>query len=91
MERTVDVAKTSAKIKSRNKTEPTKSTLRENIEAVVIAVILALFIRSFVVQAFKIPSGSMKDTLLIGDHILVNKFIYGVNLKSTLGNLQWLG
>ena len=57
-----------------------KSGLRENIEAIAIAVVLALFIRTFVVQAFKIPSGSMKDTLLIGDHILVNKFIYGVKL-----------
>lgn len=55
-----------------------KGALRENIEAIVVAIILALFIRTFVVQAFKIPSGSMKDTLLIGDHILVNKFIYGV-------------
>jgi signal peptidase I len=55
-----------------------KGALRENIEAIIVAVILALFIRTFVVQAFKIPSGSMKDTLLIGDHILVNKFIYGV-------------
>ena len=64
-----------------------KGALRENIEAIVVAVILALFIRTFVVQAFKIPSGSMKDTLLIGDHILVNKFIYGVKapfLKKTL-------
>ncbi len=57
-----------------------KSALRENIEAIIVAIILALFIRTFVVQAFKIPSGSMKDTLLIGDHILVNKFIYGVKL-----------
>ncbi|MCJ7771777.1 MAG: signal peptidase I [Desulfobacterales bacterium] len=57
-----------------------KSGLRENIEAIVLAVILALFIRTFVVQAFKIPSGSMKETLLIGDHILVNKFIYGVKI-----------
>jgi signal peptidase I len=57
-----------------------KSGLRENIEAIVVAVLLALFIRTFVVQAFKIPSGSMKNTLLIGDHILVNKFIYGVKL-----------
>ena len=64
-----------------------KGALRENIEAIVVAVILALFIRTFVVQAFKIPSGSMKDTLLIGDHILVNKFIYGVKapfIKKTM-------
>lgn len=58
----------------------TKSRLRENVEAILIAILLALFIRTFIVQAFKIPSGSMKDTLLIGDHILVNKFIYGVKL-----------
>jgi len=59
---------------------PAKGPLRENIEAIVIALILALFIRTFVVQAFKIPSGSMLNTLQIGDHILVNKFIYGVKL-----------
>lgn len=58
----------------------TKSRLRENIEAIAVAIILALFIRTFIVQAFKIPSGSMKETLQIGDHILVNKFIYGVKL-----------
>lgn len=57
-----------------------KSTLREYAEAIILAVVLALFIRTFVVQAFKIPSGSMKPTLLEGDHILVNKFIYGVKL-----------
>ncbi|MBW1681782.1 MAG: signal peptidase I [Deltaproteobacteria bacterium] len=57
-----------------------KSVLREYAEAAVIAVILALFIRTFVVQAFKIPSGSMEPTLLVGDHILVNKFIYGVKI-----------
>ena len=57
-----------------------KSRLRENIEAILIAVVLALFIRTFIIQAFKIPSGSMKETLKIGDHILVNKFIYGVKL-----------
>ncbi|PIP36941.1 MAG: signal peptidase I [Desulfobacterales bacterium CG23_combo_of_CG06-09_8_20_14_all_51_8] len=64
----------------KNQTVSPKSKLRENAEAIVIAIVLALFIRAFVVQAFKIPSGSMKDTLLIGDHILVNKFIYGVTL-----------
>jgi signal peptidase I len=54
-----------------------KSLVREYAESIIIAVILALIIRAFVVQAFKIPSGSMEDTLLIGDHLLVNKFIYG--------------
>lgn len=57
-----------------------KSLFREYAEAAAIAVLLALFIRTFVVQAFKIPSGSMEPTLLVGDHILVNKFIYGVKL-----------
>jgi signal peptidase I len=63
--------------------KPAKGKIRENIEALVIAVILALFIRAFVVQAFKIPSGSMQNTLLVGDYILVNKFIYGVKLPFT--------
>jgi len=57
-----------------------KGRFRENVEAILLAIVLALFIRTFVVQAFKIPSGSMKQTLLIGDHILVNKFIYGIKL-----------
>jgi signal peptidase I len=57
-----------------------KSQLRDWSEALVVAAILALIIRTFVVQAFKIPSGSMEDTLLIGDHLLVNKFIYGLNI-----------
>ena len=52
-----------------------KSTLREYFESIVIAVILALFIRTFVVQAFKIPTGSMENNLLVGDHLLVNKFV----------------
>jgi signal peptidase I len=54
-----------------------KSAVREYFESIVIAVILALFIRTFVVQAFKIPTGSMEENLLIGDHLLVNKFVYG--------------
>src|SRR5438128_10646367 len=54
-----------------------KSTIREYFESIVIAVILALFIRTFVVQAFKIPTGSMEQNLLIGDHLLVNKFVFG--------------
>jgi signal peptidase I len=54
-----------------------KSTVREYFESIVIAVILALFIRTFVVQAFKIPTGSMENNLLIGDHLLVNKLIFG--------------
>src|SRR5258706_4481215 len=54
-----------------------KSTVREYFESIVIAVILALFVRTFVVQAFKIPTGSMENNLLIGDHLLVNKFAFG--------------
>ena len=56
-----------------------KSTVREYFESIVIAVILALFVRTFVVQAFKIPTGSMENNLLIGDHLLVNKFVFGPN------------
>ena len=60
--------------------ERKRSSFRENAEAVLVAVLLALVIRTFVVQAFKIPSGSMKPTLQVGDHILVNKFAYGVDI-----------
>ncbi len=60
-----------------------KSNVREYAEAIVIALILALLIRTFVVQAFKIPSGSMEDTLAIGDQILVSKFLYGMSLPFT--------
>ena len=61
---------------NKDKEIKTKSIYREYGEAIIIAIILALFIRTYVVQAFKIPSGSMIPTLQIGDHILVNKFIY---------------
>ncbi len=57
-----------------------KPWYREYGEALLFALILALLIRTFLFQAFKIPSGSMEDTLLIGDHLLVNKFIYGTQL-----------
>jgi signal peptidase I len=57
-----------------------KSVPREYLESVVVAVILALFIRTFVVQAFKIPTGSMETNLLIGDHLLVNKVVYSPSL-----------
>lgn len=57
-----------------------KRQLKETIEAVVVALVLALLIRAFIVQAFKIPSSSMEDTLLIGDHLLVNKFSYGLQV-----------
>jgi len=60
-----------------------KSLLWEYVEAIITALILALLIRTFVVQAFKIPSGSMIPTLLIGDHILVNKFLYGTQIPFT--------
>ncbi len=61
-------------------TKKPKSKIQEYAEAIIIAILIAFFIRTFVVQAFKIPSGSMKPTLLIGDHILVSKFIYGVKI-----------
>lgn len=60
-----------------------KSAVREWAESIVIALILALFIRQFIVQAFKIPTGSMRMTLIEGDRILVNKFIYGAKFPFT--------
>ena len=58
----------------------TKSKIQEYIEAILIAILIAAVIRTFVVQAYKIPSRSMVPTLLVGDHLLVNKFIYGVKI-----------
>ncbi len=61
----------------------TKSVIREWAESIFVAFILAMVIRTFVVQAFKIPTGSMRPTLLEGDLILVNKFIYGAKIPFT--------
>ncbi|MFQ5863893.1 MAG: signal peptidase I [bacterium] len=55
-----------------------KNKVREYTEAILVALLAAMFLRAFVIQAFRIPTGSMKDTLLVGDFLLVNKFIYGV-------------
>lgn len=65
-------------------TNDSMKSFRDTIEAVVVALLLAFVIRAFVVQAFKIPSGSMLDTLQIGDHLLVTKFAYDVRLPSTI-------
>jgi len=68
-----------------------KSKFREYAEAIVMAVLIAFFIRTFIIQAFKIPSGSMKPTLQIGDHILVTKFIYGIKIpiiRKTLASIS---
>lgn len=73
----------STKIEPENKSVLKSIFSRENVEAVVIAFILAFFIRTFVIQAFKIPSGSMLQTIQLGDHILVNKFIYGIKIPFT--------
>ena len=60
-----------------------KSVVREYAEAIFIAILLALVIRTLIIQAFTIPSGSMMDTLLVGDYILVNKFLYGPEIPLT--------
>ena len=65
------------------KPDKKKSAVREYAEAIVVAVALALLIRQFVVQAFRIPSGSMEDTLLVGDFLMANKFVYGAKIPFT--------
>lgn len=62
---------------------PPKSTTRDYVESIGAAVLIALALRAFVIEAFKIPSSSMYPTLEIGDHIFVNKFIYGVRIPWT--------
>jgi len=60
-----------------------KPEIKEWIETIVVATLIALFIRSFIVQPFKIPSGSMRETLIEGDRIFVNRFIYGLRIPFT--------
>ncbi|MEW5758283.1 MAG: signal peptidase I [Candidatus Omnitrophota bacterium] len=64
-------------------TNTKKSVIRDWVESIIIAFILAMVVRTFIVQAFKIPTGSMRMTLIEGDHILVNKFIYGARIPLT--------
>jgi signal peptidase I len=64
-----------------------KGRVREYIEAFVVALLIALVVRTLVIQAFKIPSGSMENTLLVGDHIFVNKFVYGYHIPLTKGRV----
>jgi len=64
-----------------------KGKVREYIEAFAVALLIALVVRTLVIQAFKIPSSSMEDTLLIGDHIFVNKFLYGYHIPFTKGRV----
>ena len=73
-----------AKVTTPEATDYRKSTAREYFESICVAVVLALFVRTFVVQAFKIPTGSMEPNLLIGDHLLVNKF----NFAPTLAGVE---
>ncbi len=65
-----------------------KSQIRETVEAILVAFAIALLIRTFVIQAFKIPSGSMIPTLLIGDHLLVNKFLLGTPVDVPFTNIH---
>ena len=62
------------------KDDKSKSKVKEYVESIIIAILIALFIRTFIICAYKIPSRSMVPTLLVGDHILVSKFIYGVKI-----------
>lgn len=75
-------AKTAAKAKKKHRVKP---VWREYVEAIAVAVLLALVIRTFAFQAFRIPSGSMEDTLLVGDYLFVSKFLYGAEIPFTGG------
>ncbi|HEX7079020.1 MAG TPA: signal peptidase I [Candidatus Eisenbacteria bacterium] len=66
-----------------------KSALREYLEAIVLAIILTIVIRGLVIQAFRIPTGSMEDTLLVGDFLFVNKMVYGSEIDIGLGGQRF--
>ena len=68
---------------NKEKSEIRKSYIREFIESVVIALMMALVVMALIVQSFEIPSGSMIPTLLLGDRILVNKFVFGTRVPFT--------
>lgn len=80
MKNVTDDPQAAANVRKPEKEVRSKHIVREYAESILIAVVLALIIRTYLVQAFKIPSGSMEDTLAVGDHILVNKFIYGTKI-----------
>jgi signal peptidase I len=67
-----------------NAEKPQKTVFREYLEAGIIALVLALLIRTFIVQAFKIPTGSMEPTLLVGDHLLVSKYNYSFHIPNEI-------
>jgi signal peptidase I len=70
-------------VRAKPRTVKRKSTLREYTEAILVAAVFFLVIRTFVIQAFRIPTGSMEDTLLVGDFLFVNKFLYGAPIPFT--------
>jgi len=75
-----DIGQSSPDTSQKSQVIRKKSVIRDWVESILVAFVLAMIIRTFVVQAFKIPTGSMQPTLLVGDHILVNKFIYGLRV-----------
>jgi signal peptidase I len=84
----MDFFKSKRRADARREGEGKKSLWREYGEALIIALILALVIRAFIIQAFSIPSGSMMPTLLVGDYLLVNKFVYGI--RNPFSNKVWM-
>src|SRR5579863_2838143 len=90
--REIDKSRTvAAPVAPREEEVAGKSVIREYAEAMGIALLFAIIIRTFFIQAYKIPSGSMEPTLLIGDHILVNKIGYGLRMPETLFGMELPG